>query len=230
MQSLQILKIVKMANRTLQVCFVLDCTASMQSWIDAAKDKIVDTIELIQEKYPGFTIEVGFIGYRDFHDSEQFIRIPFTQDIKYLQESIMGIVSDGGDDICEDVAGAYRFAYGLGWTADVRCIFHITDAPNHGMQYHKEDLEDDYPGGHPYISLCSEVRDFALNNINLTVFNINESTEIMYRIMKKIYRNIRPDGFSIVNLRNRKYNVSHTFYSEISRGINNSMCSDPQSP
>ena len=228
MNSLLILQKVRMRNDTLQVCFVLDCTASMQPWIDAAKDKIVDTLNSIRQRYPDYQITAAFIGYRDFHDREQFIRIDFTPDIQYLQDSILDVVAEGGDDICEDVAGAYRFINGLEWHSRVRCVFHITDAPNHGVDYHEDHVEDDYPDGHPYINLKQEVRDLAHKNIDLTVFSINQTTDVMYRIMRNIYKDIRPDGFSVVNLRNRRYVPSDAFYSEISQRIITSMSSDPR--
>ena len=216
-----------MRNQSLQVCFVLDCTASMQPWINAAKEKIVDTLKSIQDRYPDYQISAAFIGYRDFHDQEQFIRLPFTKHIQKLQDSIMDIEAEGGDDTCEDVAGAYRFVNGLEWQADVRCVFHITDAPTHGSEYHREHVDDDYPDGHPYIDLKQEVRELAHKDVDLTVFSITQTTDVMYHIMRNIYRGIRPDGFSVVNLRNRRYDASDTFYSEISQRILYSMGSDP---
>jgi Mg-chelatase subunit ChlD len=217
-----------MKPKVLQVCFVLDCTASMQPWIDAAKEKIVDTLESIHQTYPEYQIWAAFVGYRDFHDKEQFIRIPFTKNIQDLQDQIMDIEADGGDDICEDVAGAYRFANGLEWHADVRCLFHITDAPNHGLEYHEEHVEDDYPDGHPYIHLRDEVREMAHRSIDLTVFRIKATTDIMYQIMRQIYQGICPDKFAVVNLRDRRnYRHSDVFYSEISQRILSSMSSDP---
>lgn len=227
MNNLLTLQKLKMRDKTLQVCFVLDCTASMQPWIDAAKEKIVDTLDSIYQRYPEYQISAAFIGYRDFHDSQQFIRIPFTKDIQHLQDSIMDIEAEGGDDICEDVAGAYRFVNGLEWYADVRCVFHITDAPNHGLEYHDSYVEDDYPHGHPYIDLKQEVRELAHKNVDLTVFSINQIAEIMYHIMRNVYQDIRPDKFSIVNLRNRRYVASDVFYSEISQRIVSSMSSAP---
>lgn len=227
MSSLLKLQKVKMRDPTLQVCFVLDCTASMQPWIDAAKDKIVDTLDSIHQRYPNYKISAAFIGYRDFHDERQFIRLDFTENIQQLQDSIMDVVAEGGDDICEDVAGAYRFVNGLEWHADVRCVFHIADAPTHGLEYHDDHIEDDYPDGHPYINLKQEVRELGHKDIDLTVFSIKHTTEIMYRIMRNIYRNIRPNGFAVVNLQNRRYVASDVFYSEISQRIAQSMSSDP---
>lgn len=217
-----------MRESTLQVCFMLDCTASMQRWIDAAKDKIVDTLDNIYQRYPNYKISAAFIGYRDFHDADQFIKIDFTTDIRQLQSSIIDVLAEGGDDVCEDVAGAYRFANGLEWHADVRCLFHIADAPNHGSEYHEEHIEDDYPNGHPYIDLKQEVRELSHKNVDLTVFNVKETTEIMYQMMRNIYRASRPDGFSVVNLQNLRYVANDVFYSEISHRILSSMSSDPR--
>jgi hypothetical protein len=217
-----------MHEQTLQVCFVLDCTASMQPWIDAAKEKIVETLSTIQTQYPNYTIYAAFVGYRDFHDYEQFIKINFTKNIQKLQDSIINVVAEGGDDVCEDVAGAYRFVNGLEWCGDVRCVFHITDAPNHGSNYHEENVEDDYQNGHPYINLEQEVHEMADKNIDITVFSIKQTTEVMYRIMRNIYKDIRPGGFSVVNLRNRRYVASDAFYSEISQRIISSMSLDPR--
>jgi hypothetical protein len=212
-----------MREQTVQICFILDCTASMQPWIDAAKERIVDTIQTIRTSHPTCQIQVGFVGYRDFHDSTHIIRIPFTTDVQMLQDSIMDVVAEGGDDTCEDVAGAYRFVNTFQWYGDVRCVFHIADAPNHGLDYHEETVDDNYPDGHPYIDLNTEVVEFADKDIDLSVFRIKRDTDMMYRIMKNIYQTIRPEGFSIVNLRNRRYVASDVFQSEVSQRVLSSM-------
>lgn len=212
-----------MIDQTLQVCFILDCTASMQPWIDAAKMKIVETLGLIRQRHPDYMIYAAFVGYRDFHDKEQFIRIGFTEAIHDLSNLIMDIKADGGDDACENVAGAYKMVTELEWHANVRCVFHITDAPNHGLEYHEDYVEDNYPNGHQYIDLKREVSDLANRNIDLTVFSINASTNKMYRIMENIYKDIYPSGFSVVNLKNRRYDPEHVFYSEVSQRITTSI-------
>lgn len=222
-----------MNSQSVQVCFVLDCTASMQPWIDAAKNKMVDTLERIREQYPDYSISAAFVGYRDFEDPEPFIRVQFTTNLQKVEDSIMDVMADGGDDICEDVAGAYRFVNGLDWTANVRCMFHITDAPNHGLEYHDEYIEDEYPLGHPYIDLKEETHDLAYKNIDLTVFSVNNTTDTMYKIMRNIYQDIRPDKFNVVNLKNRRYVPQDVFETEVSQRIMSSISfsnSDPRSP
>lgn len=219
-----------MSYRNLQICFVLDCTASMQPWIDAAKEKVVDILDSIYKRYPDCQISASFIGYRDFHDEHQFIKVPFTQNIEHLQTLIMNIEAEGGDDVCEDVAGAYRLVNGLEWDCDIGFVFHITDAPNHGIEYHESHVEDDYVDGHPYIDLVDEVQCLADKGIDLTVFKIKQSTDVMYNIMRTIYQTVCLNRFNVVNLQNRRYNTNDVFYSEISQRILYSMSSDPNSP
>ena len=109
-------------------------------------------------------------------------------------------------------------------------MFHITDAPNHGLLYHDPHVEDDYPHGHPYIDLKTEVKELASKGIDLTLFAIKSTTDIMYRIIRSNYNSVRREGCDIVNLVNIRYNVNDTFYSEVSQRIINSINSDPHSP
>ena len=95
----------------IQLCFVMDCTGSMQDWIDTARDQIQTIIDQTRKEVEqGLTFEVGFIGYRDFGDAEQHIGIPWTRDIDGLRQRIGAIRADGGNDSAEDVAGGLMMA------------------------------------------------------------------------------------------------------------------------
>merc|ERR1719230_697025 len=50
----------------LDICFVMDCTGSMQPWIEASKQTIKDMIRALpaEEEHK----RVAFVGYRDFCD------------------------------------------------------------------------------------------------------------------------------------------------------------------
>lgn len=210
-----------MRDRTLKVCFLLDCTASMGTWIDAARNKILDLLEDLCEKHPNFKIYVAFCGYRDFGD--EYYYIDFTENHRMIHTTLMSIDAIGGNDIPEDVGGAYNWAGSLDWKADVRAVFHIGDAPNHGELYHDTFMEDGFPEGHPYINLYDEVENLAIKNIDLTVFSLNSSTDIMYRSMKRIYQNIRPDGFRVVDFMKSGEDARTSFYSQVSSQLTHSM-------
>jgi len=210
-----------MMDSVLKVCFVLDCTASMGPWIDAARNRILDLLEDLRDKHPNFKICVAFIGYRDF--GEQWYMVNFTENYRKIHDTVMSIDALGGGDEAEDVAGAYEWMTKLNWHADVRAVFHITDAPNHGMVYHDHRVSDDHPDGHPTVDLRQEVKTLARNNVDLTLFRIHKSTDIMYRLMRENYTRIRMEGFRIVNFMNSGQSEDDTFYNEISGQLQYSM-------
>jgi len=209
--------------KSLKVCFVLDCTESMTPWINASKTKIHKLLEELCESHKDFTIYVSFIGYRDF--GEAIHKVDFTTNIEFIHDVISGIQAHGGNDQAEDVAGAYSWLNSLDWTANVRSVFHITDAPNHGLEYHDDYVEDDYPDGNPVIDLSEEVEILAYNGIDLTVFRLNRSTDIMYSTMQIIYSQIRPVGFRIVNFKNSNSTPEDTLYYEVTSQLMTSMSS-----
>lgn len=200
---------------------MLDCTASMGPWIDAARNKILDLLEELCDKHSNFKIYAAFIGYRDF--GEQWYTVDFTKNHTKIHDVIMNIDALGGGDAAEDVAGAYDWVTKLNWDADVRALFHITDAPNHGMVYHDHNVSDDHPEGHPTVDLREEVRVVARKNIDLTVFRIHKSTDIMYRLMRENYTRIRMDGFRIVDFIKSGQIPDDAFYYEVSSQLQLSM-------
>lgn len=60
------------ANPTLEIALLMDCTSSMASWIQKAKETLIQIIEkIIQDcKDEGnLAVRVCFIGYRDINDT-----------------------------------------------------------------------------------------------------------------------------------------------------------------
>lgn len=211
-----------MRESTLKVCFVLDCTASMEQWIEAAKQRINVILEELQHEHPNFKIYAAFIGYRDFGETYHYMK--FTNDFEDIRYLLLDIDAKGGEDEAEDVSGAYRWVNSLNWSADVRSVFHITDSPDHGLLYHDHNVSDDYPEGHPTVDLLNEIQKLATSDINLTLFRINQSTDIMYNLMRSEYVLIRMDGFRIVEFMNSTQTVTDAFYDEISSQLHYSMC------
>lgn len=187
----------------LKVCFMIDCTLSMDKRMPDVRRKVKELIEQLEERYKDFTIYASLIGYRDF--KEKMYRIDFTDDIFRVRDGIEQIIPSGGNDAAEDVSGAYRWATCLKWDADVNLLYHLTDAPDHGMMYHDYKVSDNYPEGNPIIDLREEVRNLALNCVDVTVFRLNKSTEIMYDIMRINYLKVRDHGFTILNFNSSKF-------------------------
>ena len=174
-----------------QLCFVMDCTGSMQDWIDAARDQIQKIIDQTrQDVEQGLTFEVGFIGYRDFGDAEQIINIPFTRDIDDLRQKIKAIRADGGNDCAEDVAGGLMNAVEMlrGRTTGVRQVIHIADAPAHGKTFHDIHVSDRYPQGDPDgRDPCNFIHQLSDLNIDYTFVRVHNSTDTMLEAFHNSY-------------------------------------------
>lgn len=94
-------------------------------------------------------MKIGFVGYRDFGDSNQFDIYPFTTEYDKLKAFINGLAASGGNDTAEDVAGAFQKALEMDWTCEAKYAVLITDAYPHGNKYYKNNSGDRYPNGDP---------------------------------------------------------------------------------
>lgn len=184
-------------DKTLQVCLMMDCTASMKPWIVAAKERLIDSLRTINQQYPDYEIKVAFIGYRDYNDSEKMILVDFTKDHHKVKNRISIIQAEGGEDAAEDVAGAYRVAASLEWYADVRLMVHICDAPAHGLSYHAPAYNDDHQDDDYRNPLEPHVELLAEKRVDIDIIELNDSTNIMVDVIRRSYRIVRPlGGFS----------------------------------
>ena len=200
-----------------KVCFVMDCTASMEPWIHEAKTRTVQLTREVQRQHPIANIQTSFVGYRDYGDEEPMIVLPF-QTPQATQEQIQGIRAEGGDDIAEDVAGALERALHQDWAgADVRIVFHIADAPAHGLDFHAPHVSDRFPRGDPN---GLDPRDFVERmsylDIHFTFVRIHKSTDAMIEEFFNCYT--KGGSFKVIDLRNQ-----HRFGDEVTRSISASI-------
>ncbi|CAM9481056.1 unnamed protein product [Pylaiella littoralis] len=138
-------------EKILDLCFVMDCTGSMQRWIDQAKNKLMDIIVKTKRDHGHIRMRVAFVGYRDFGDRVQYERFDFhtEEEVPKLLAKLQTIEAYGGQDVPEDVAGGLKLATGLKWRGEIRLCILIADAPPHGRVYHHRGMEDRYPNGCP---------------------------------------------------------------------------------
>jgi len=68
-------------SNLLEVCLMLDCTASMCSWINRSKETLADILKNIKKDYAGLKVRVAFVGYRDITDSNRFEIFNFSEDL-----------------------------------------------------------------------------------------------------------------------------------------------------
>ncbi|CAM9134455.1 unnamed protein product [Ectocarpus sp. 6 AP-2014] len=134
----------------IDLCFVMDCTGSMQYWIDQAKTKLLGIINQAKKDVANINLRVAFVGYRDFGDSVRYELFDFhkEKELPELLAKLNKIKAYGGDDFPEDVAGGLKLATELDWRGTIRLCILIADAPCHGSIYHAG-VGDRYPNGCP---------------------------------------------------------------------------------
>jgi hypothetical protein len=175
----------------------MDCTSSMEPWIQAAKEQIRN----ILQNFPHANFQVGFIGYRDHGDTQPLVVVPFT-DVDTLLRSIDEIHAEGGDDLAEDVyIGMLELTQSEWAEADIRFIFHIADAPPHGIDFHSVWLSDNFPQT-PKEPLLNVLTQLSNQGIHYTFVRINNSTDTMLELFRSAYTG--PGTFKVIDLINQE--------------------------
>lgn len=191
-------------EKILDLLLIMDCTASMSSWIQHCKNTLIDVLDSSSEE-DGSIVRVAFIGYRDFCSSEKdrYDIHDFTYDHESMKTYISGRKAMGGGDGPEDVCGALYHGLNLNWIEDsIKVTFFCADAPCHGDKYH-DTSSDNYPLGNPAgLVLEKLVKEFSNREILLTCYKLTDQTEQMYEIMEKEYcEGGEEDGFEFIDIR-----------------------------
>jgi hypothetical protein len=188
-----------------KLAFVLDCTGSMDPWIHEAKTKIQEIVSSTHELHPNAECEVALVAYRDYGDTVRRRIVDFTTPAVVVR-ALQGIHAEGGDDAAEDVAGALYRTCGLTWgPSDVRMVFHIADAPAHGIQFHAPRVSDRFPEGDPEgHDPMDSLRDLAEMGADITFVRITSSTDVMIDVFHAMYT--RHGGrYRIIDLHPQSY-------------------------
>ena len=201
---------------SVKVCFVMDCTASMEPWIRTARHEILNIIDYVEARHPYADIRVGFVGYRDHGDTERVFLHDFS-DVPELVTFLGTVVAKGGDDAAEDVAGGLRQAHTLSWDrSDLCLLYHIADAPAHGMLYHNEDVSDAYPEGDPLgLDPATILRQLSKEGFDYTFVRITHHTDKMMDIFENAYRK-GPGRFSVIDMAGRsRHQLASQLYTNL---------------
>jgi hypothetical protein len=199
-----------------KIAFVLDCTGSMEAWIYEAKSKIQEIIRSNCEEHPRAHFEIALVAYRDHGDLVRMRVVNFTTPGQIV-EALETIRAEGGDDAAEDVAGALHRACGLAWGhSQVRMLFHIADAPAHGLEYHTLNVSDRFPEGDPEGKDPEDsLRHLSTTGVDYTFVRITSSTDKMIDVFHGVYTG----RFRVIDLHPQsydgRYGVRHENMAEL---------------
>jgi hypothetical protein len=221
---------------SLDVAIVLDCTGSMRTFLNAAKQNITMFVTSLRSVYPDIPLRVAFVGYRDHGDpdSKRLAVLRFTTNIKVFHDILRIQDAEGGghDGCAEDVHGALRVAETLDWQASNRVLYHIADNPAHGREFNDccDYRGDAYPKGDPHglqaIDILTSLRD---QNVQYFFGKIQNTTDKMIArfntLMKSEYVVTTP-----MNARNMISVLTASITSSLVTSLSTTSCVDGKVP
>jgi hypothetical protein len=118
-------------GKTLDLVVCLDTTDSMVPYIDDIKKNLGP---ILRERVAPFaSFRIGIVLFKDYWPDEYITRkYPFTSDIGAFERIVKGVTVYGGGDIPEaEFEALYSAATEFDWSADMRQVILVTDAPPH---------------------------------------------------------------------------------------------------
>lgn len=208
------------AQVTADLVFVMDCTASMDPFIDNVKAQLCSVLQKLQTNTKLQHIRVAFVGYRDYGCTERSFMVPFCHqsDLASLEKRLMRTDTEGNADTTEDLLTGLVEASKLDWQSDMRLMVIVTDANAHGFG---DDVDRYEHGGRcpdqaaPYPSFQEAVRDLAERLAVDTLFcHLSYSSGPTEQAMQKEYRSICGEsGFGVTSM------YSSTFCAQVLEGL-----------
>ncbi|CAG8531940.1 17108_t:CDS:2 [Dentiscutata heterogama] len=169
------------------LCFVLDCTGSMEKYINAARKSIRELIKSMNKVNPKIKIWFGFCGYHDYNNNDNLQILEFTYSQKEFENFVTSVRAKGGDNVSEDVLGGLNKAIKMKWVHDTRILIHIGYAPPHGARFNEPGTRDNYPNGYSNrLSAENVLGEMKSKKINYFFGKVAEKTDKMLNIFRKI--------------------------------------------
>ncbi|XP_022298722.2 uncharacterized protein LOC111107687 [Crassostrea virginica] len=142
----------------LDLAFAMDCTSSMRSYINSAKENIENIVQKISTSGIG-SIQFGLVEYRDHPPQDNsFVtrKHDFTSIVSTMKSWLTSCSAKGGGDTPEAVADALYDIFNMSWRSDATkvCVL-ISDAPPHGLEH--GDNFPKCPAGHDPVCIVSEM-------------------------------------------------------------------------
>jgi hypothetical protein len=185
------------SNATVEICFIVDATGSMSSYIQKTKDTIKMYVEEISKKVSDADIRFAFVGYRDHKASGNWKEViktcDFTNGEKLTEFIVKEINADGGGDEPEAVIDAIHEVNNqdhIHWKDDsVKYIVHVLDAPPHGKIFTTGG--DDFPEGCPCkFNYEEEFKEINSCDIDYYIVRCTDHVDKMIEYFKTLSPNV----------------------------------------
>ena len=186
------------------ICFLIDNTGSMGSWISVIKDICKKLFEEIVKKFNKYKFYFGCVLYADKISvvTDKNYIINFTQNAEVFKSKLEEIELQNGGDVAEDWATAFQIALEeLNWGSGIKLIFHIADAPHHGKIFNIDKKDDkfldeiDDINGKNLIKLIKRCSD---RNIKITGISIDNVCS--FKVFKEEYEKVNGAKYEIIEV------------------------------
>ncbi|KAI7966054.1 hypothetical protein MJO29_001802 [Puccinia striiformis f. sp. tritici] len=158
------------SEKMLDLCFILDTTGSMGSYITAATqnielicDEIINSERLASPE----CLRIGLIAYRDHPPQDMSyvtLKFGFTSNPKAVKENLKTLWASGGGDGPEAVTAAMHEALTLDWRPQAsKMAVLITDAPPHGIGEYGDGFSRGDPSGHDPLQLARKMAQAGIS-------------------------------------------------------------------
>ncbi|PLW45449.1 hypothetical protein PCANC_06712 [Puccinia coronata f. sp. avenae] len=158
------------SEKMLDLCFILDTTGSMGSYITAATQNIeliCDEIINSERLASPDCLRIGLIAYRDHPPQDMSyvtLKFGFTSSPKEVKESLKSLWASGGGDGPEAVTAAMHEALTLDWRPQAsKMAVLITDAPPHGIGEYGDGFSRGDPSGHDPLQLARKMAQAGIS-------------------------------------------------------------------
>ncbi|POW05971.1 hypothetical protein PSHT_10545 [Puccinia striiformis] len=163
------------SEKMLDLCFILDTTGSMGSYITAATqnielicDEIINSERLASPE----CLRIGLIAYRDHPPQDMSyvtLKFGFTSNPKAVKENLKTLWASGGGDGPEAVTAAMHEALTLDWRPQAsKMAVLITDAPPHGIGEYGDGFSRGDPSGHDPLQLARKMAQAGISLYNFS--------------------------------------------------------------
>ena len=153
-------ELAKHDSKLLDLAFAMDCTGSMGSYIESARNNIRKIVEEIVATEKS-DIRLALVEYRDHppQDTTFVTRVhDFTPSPNTMKDWLNQCAASGGGDTPEAVADALHDVLKLNWRDEATkiCVC-ISDAPPHGLGIGADSFPDGSPSGIDPIEVTNQL-------------------------------------------------------------------------
>lgn len=178
------------ALRQVDLCFVMDSTGSMSSYITAARQELSAFAQKVAAHTMKPKMAYGLVLYRDHPPQDStFVTRAFglSEQLEPTQRALNAATAEGGGDGPEAVIdGVYDAVFGMRWRkGSHKVVILAGDAPPHGEGASGDGFPRGCPCGHTIRDICVEARERGITIFCLGIGHDSDMKRTFERIAKE---------------------------------------------